>query len=97
MNPEENVYELPVQPLLPPNEVAAASESKLSDVSTFNGNPKNPFQFLSQLNVFFLLQPNRFNTDLSKCYYSGLRCEDYAANCFNPVSIGSDADDILSN
>ena len=51
MNPENNAFdmlplqqaleeEVPVQPLVPPNDFAAR-EPKLPDVSKFNGNPKN--------------------------------------------------------
>lgn len=99
------------QDMLPPNEKLVPKdvnpedqppnpnprEPKLPDVSKFSGNPKASFQFLSQLNVFFQLQPERFKTDMAKCYYFGLRCEDSAAVWFNSVLIGPDAEDILSD
>ena len=80
----------------PPTQVTIR-ESKLPDVANFGGNPKNSFQFLSQLNVFFHLQPIRFATDMSKCYYFGLRCQGPAAVWFNSVLIGPDAEEIISD
>jgi hypothetical protein len=104
MNDQENTFNmLPLQqaldeePNVPVVVQTTPHEPKLPDVGKFNGNPKTSFQFLSQLNVFFHLQPIRFKADLSKCYYFGLRCEDSAAVWFNLVLIGPDAVEILSN
>ena len=63
----------------------SSKDPKLPDVPMFNGDPKKSFEFLSQLRIFFVLQPNRYSTDLHKSYYLGMRCEGPAAVWFNGI------------
>ena len=97
--PVGNEQQQPVLPV-PPAVINAGGElreAKFPDVNKFDGNPKSSFEFLSKLQVYFYLQPQRFASDLAKCYYVGLRCESAAALWFNSVLIGPDAADIITN
>jgi hypothetical protein len=61
-------------------------DPKVPDVTTFDGNPKKCFEFLAQLNIFFLLQPHRFGHNPLLCsYYLGIRCTGPAAIWFSNV------------
>ena len=96
---------VPMNPILPVLPIAPAGnqiggdqrEAKFPNVNKFDGNPKQSFEFLSKLQVYFYLQPHRFANDVAKCYYVGLRCESAAAIWFNSVLIGPDAANILSS
>jgi hypothetical protein len=57
-------------------------EPRVPDVPPFEGNPKKSFEFLSQLNIFFRLQPTRFESDINRSYYLGTCCVGPAATWF---------------
>ena len=60
-------------------------DPKVPDVALFNGDPKQSFQFLAHLDIFFSLQPIRYSDPLLKSYYLGLRCTGPAATWFNNI------------
>lgn len=72
-------------------------EQKVPDVPPFEGNPKKSFEFLSQLNIFFRLQPIRFETDINRSYYLGTRCVGPAATWFANVVNGTNSLQVLEN
>jgi hypothetical protein len=72
-------------------------EPTVPDVPSYNGDIKKSFEFLSQLRIFFLLQPQRFAGDLHKSYYLGLRCVGPAAVWFNNVVARPDSHINLSS
>lgn len=77
--------------------VEAVRDPKVPDVPYFNGDPKKSFEFLSQLNIFFMLQPTRFSSGLHKSYYLGIRCAGPAAIWFSNVVSRPDSSVILGN
>jgi hypothetical protein len=85
----------PIQPTVLP--VDAARDPKVPDVPLFTGDSKKCFEFLSQLNIFFKLQPSRFSSDLHRSYYLGIRCSGPAAVWFSNVVSRPSSDVLLSN
>ena len=92
-------------PLSPTNEFPEVSKDpKVPDVALFNGDPKQSFQFLAHLEIFFNLQRIRYSDPLLKSYYLGLRCTGSAATWFsnivakpNSAAYLADWDTLVSN
>ena len=73
------------------------SDPKVPDVPHFSGDSKKCFEFLSQLNIFFKLQPGRFSSDLHRSYYLGIRCTGPAAIWFSNVVSRPQSDIVLAD
>jgi len=80
-----------------PLPVEVGRDPKVPDVPLFSGDSKKCFEFLSQLNIFFKLQPSRFSSDLHRSYYLGIRCSGPAAVWFSNVVSRPSSELLLAN
>ena len=66
-----HLHQLPAQAQVP-------RDFKTPDTDPFKGDPEDLDRFLTQLEDKFLMEPNRFSTDLMKIKYAGQRLKDKA-------------------